>query len=39
MIIKIFNSALILFAVYMGLKQGLAMITGKPEILAIFSIP
>ncbi len=37
MIIKLFNSALILFAVYMGLNQGLAMITGKPEMIDMFS--
>jgi hypothetical protein len=35
-IIKLFNSALILFAVYMAINQGLAMITGKPEMLQVF---
>jgi hypothetical protein len=36
MIIKLFNSALILFAAYMGINQGIAMVIGKPEMLAIF---
>jgi len=35
--IKIFNSILILVAVFMGLKQGWAMFTGKPEIVEMFS--
>ncbi|MBV6479197.1 MAG: hypothetical protein HGGPFJEG_01958 [Ignavibacteria bacterium] len=35
--IKIFNSVLILVAVFMGLKQGWAMFTGKPEMLEMFS--
>ena len=34
--IKLFNSILILFAVYMAINQGLAMITGKPDMLQIF---
>ncbi|CAM3412401.1 DoxX family protein [Elizabethkingia occulta] len=36
MLIKIINSILILFAVFMGFKQGLAMLTGKPEMLELF---
>ncbi|REC45501.1 DoxX family protein [Chryseobacterium pennipullorum] len=36
MILKIINSALILIAVFMGFKQGIAMITGKPEMLTLF---
>lgn len=36
MIIKTLNSALILFAVFMGLKQGYAMASGKPEMLQLF---
>lgn len=35
--LKILNSALILFALYMGIKQGWAMLTGKPQILDLFS--
>lgn len=35
--IKIINSALILIAVFMGLKQGYAMFSGKPEMLEMFS--
>lgn len=38
MILKIINSALILIAVSMGFKQGYAMLTGKPEMLEMFSI-
>jgi hypothetical protein len=34
--IRIFNTLLILFAVYMGLKQGWAMISGKPAMLEMF---
>ncbi|WP_199120244.1 DoxX family protein [Pedobacter sp. ASV28] len=37
MIIKILNSALILVAIFMGLKQGWAMFSGKPEMLEMFS--
>jgi hypothetical protein len=33
MIAKIINIILILFAVYMGIKQGWAMVSGKPEML------
>jgi hypothetical protein len=36
MIIKAINSLLILFVVYMGLKQGLAMFSVKPEMLEMF---
>lgn len=37
MILKITNSILILVAVFMGLKQGYAMLTGKPEMVEMFS--
>lgn len=37
MTIKILNSILILVAVFMGLKQGWAMLSGKPEMLLMFS--
>lgn len=37
MTIKIINSILILVAVFMGLKQGWAMLSGKPEMLLMFS--
>jgi len=37
MITKILSGALMLVAVYMGLKQGYAMLTGKPELLEMFS--
>lgn len=37
MILKILNSALILVAVFMGLKQGYAMFSGKAEMLEMFS--
>lgn len=37
MILKIINPALILFAVFMGLKHGWNMLTVKPEMLAMFS--
>ncbi|ASK29872.1 hypothetical protein CEY12_07010 [Chryseobacterium sp. T16E-39] len=33
MILKILTIALIVIAVYMGCKQGLAMVSGKPEML------
>ena len=36
MILKIINGALILFAVFMGIKQGWAMISGKEEMLPMF---
>jgi hypothetical protein len=34
--IKIINSVLILFALYMGVKQGWAMLSGKPEMTTMF---
>jgi hypothetical protein len=34
---KILNAILILFALYMGIKQGSAMLTGKPEMTEMFS--
>jgi len=37
MFLKIINSALILFAVYMGLKQGWAMLNSDPKMLDMFS--
>ncbi len=37
MILKILNAALILFAVFMGIKQGWAMLNGKPEMLDMFA--
>lgn len=37
MILKILNSILILVAVFMGFKQGYAMLSGKPEMLEMFS--
>lgn len=36
MILKIISTALILFAAYMGIKQGLAMLTSKTEMLELF---
>lgn len=36
MILKIFNSALILFAVFMGARHGWNMLTAKPEMLEMF---
>lgn len=36
MIPKIINGILILFAVFMGIKQGWAMISGKEEMLTMF---
>lgn len=36
MILKILNSALILFAVFMGAKHGWNMLTAKPEMLEMF---
>lgn len=36
MLIKIINSLLILVAVFMGLKQGYAMFSGKAEMLNMF---
>lgn len=37
MFLKIINSALIIFAVYMGLKQGWAMLNGDPKMLDMFN--
>lgn len=37
MVLKIINSVLILVAVFMGFKQGWAMLSGKPEMLEMFS--
>ena len=37
MVLKIINAALMLVAVFMGLKQGYAMFSGKPEMLEMFS--
>jgi DoxX-like family len=37
MILRIINSILILVAVFMGLKQGYAMFSGKPEMAEMFS--
>ncbi|QIH35588.1 MULTISPECIES: DoxX family protein [Sphingobacterium] len=36
MILRIISSILMLVAVFMGLKQGWAMFSGKPEMLAMF---
>ena len=36
MVLKIINSVLILTAVFMGLKQGYAMFSGKPEMMEMF---
>ncbi len=35
-VLKILNSILILFALYMCIKQGSAMLNGKPEMLSLF---
>ncbi len=37
MTVKTLNSILILGAVYMGFKQGFAMLSGKPEMMEMFS--
>lgn len=37
MVLKIINSVLILVAVCMGLKQGYAMFSGKPEMAEMFN--
>ncbi|WP_316815748.1 DoxX family protein [Pedobacter nyackensis] len=37
MIQKVFNSILILIAVFMGLKQGWAMFIGKTEMIEMFN--
>ncbi|WP_206531761.1 hypothetical protein [Sphingobacterium sp. DR205] len=36
MILKIINSVLILIAVFMGIKRGYAMLSGKPEMMEMF---
>lgn len=36
MVLKIINAVLILFAAYMGIKQGGAMLSGKAEMLEMF---
>jgi hypothetical protein len=36
MVTKVISSALILIAVFMGLKQGYAMFSGKPEMVEMF---
>jgi hypothetical protein len=36
MALKIINAVLILFAAYMGIKQGWAMFSGKTEMLELF---
>lgn len=36
MILKVINSLLILTAVFMGFKQGTAMVSGKPEMMDMF---
>ncbi|MBL0741181.1 DoxX family protein [Chryseolinea lacunae] len=35
--LKILNTLFILFALFMGVKQGWAMLSGKPEMVAMFS--
>lgn len=37
MIIKIANTLLILFSVFMGFKQGWGMITARPDMLEMFT--
>lgn len=37
MILKIINTVLMLIAIFMGLKQGYAMLAVKPEMFEIFS--
>jgi hypothetical protein len=37
MAIKIINAVLILVALYMGIKQGWAMVSGKPEMAEMFT--
>ncbi|RZK17383.1 MAG: hypothetical protein EOO86_12745 [Pedobacter sp.] len=37
MVVKILSAALILVALYMGVKQGWAMVSGKPAMLEMFS--
>ena len=37
MFIKIFHVVLVLFAVFMGIRQGYAMLVSKPEISRLFN--
>ena len=37
LVLKIVNSLLILFALYMGIKQGSAMLSGKEEMVNMFA--
>ncbi len=37
MFLKILNTILILYAVFMGFKQGYAMVTAKPQMMEMFS--
>ena len=37
MAIKIINSALMLFAAFMGIKHGWAGVSGKPEVVDMFA--
>lgn len=37
MVVKILSSVLILVALYMGLKQGWAMVSGKPLMVEMFA--
>lgn len=37
MVIKIITSILTLFACFMGLKQGYAMLSGKPQMVEMFT--
>lgn len=36
MLLKLLNAALILFVVFMGFKQGYAMLTVKPQMMEMF---
>lgn len=36
MIVKIINALFVLFAFYMGARQGWAMVSGKPAMLQLF---
>lgn len=36
MLIRIITSMLMLFVVFMGVKQGIGMVSGKPETIAVF---
>lgn len=37
MILRLINAILIAVAVFMGLKQGWAMVTGRPEMVEMFN--